>query len=239
MCVSALSIILLAIVILSPACSARSVRIDFKALDKLAADWDSMNDGEVSTYITWHDASKELRYISSELSSARPSERAGVLRRLVRKTDWGSEERAAACYASAWNGVDYPRCRDYIVHVAYWYRWGNRRNQGHPFGWGSSAADMVYQLYRHNHDGVLLKWIIIDSNLDGANGYRQQERILEICERYPRGLLRLAAADLTIRKLIATLLYAKADDLPLNLQIDASDSEIKEAQRIHPQSRRR
>ncbi|MBI3948048.1 MAG: hypothetical protein HY321_19180 [Armatimonadetes bacterium] len=133
--------------------------------------------------------------IRSDFSGAGLADRRRMLRTMLAQSKWGSGERAAACAVSVWYGVEYKRCRDYLLNVFFRLeKYGGRlqHRMPPPYGFDEETVDFLYDLYRNNHDFWLLHQMFTLSS-DGAGAAVLSSTRVDAMRKHPRGVLRAAA----------------------------------------------
>lgn len=140
---------------------------------------------------------RESTQIRQALRAAPISDRERVLARISRQTKWGTPERAVAYYISAWYGVNYQQCRDYLMNVTFWdYRFSvdQEKSRQSPFAWdnGVGGVDLMFQLYKHNQDFKLLHDILLENGDAGMHEILDTLKF-EAFQKHPRGVIHAAA----------------------------------------------
>lgn len=135
----------------------------------------------------------QLKIMRDGAVSAAPEDRDKVLLSLRNKTTWGSVERSVAYYVCAWLGVDYSRCREYLLNTAFWWERGfEKPNTTAPHGWWVEfGAEMLYDMYEYNLDFKLLH-DIVTTRSDAARAELLIGIQDECLVKHPRGLLHTA-----------------------------------------------
>ncbi|MHB1457740.1 MAG: hypothetical protein ACYC0V_12600 [Armatimonadota bacterium] len=134
---------------------------------------------------------KELILIRKSLKAAPAHDRSLVLRRLCNKTKWGTPERMVAYYVSAWYGVNYTRCRDYLFNYAFHNYTSFEKPEHYDLMW-EAKFDLLYQLYEHNHDFKLLHDLFI-AHTGEHMGEMLWDMRVDAITNHPRGVLHVAA----------------------------------------------
>jgi len=171
----------------------------------------------------------ELKLIARSLESSPVRKRAGVLRDLAGKTRCGSPERAAAYYVCAWYGVNYERCRDYLLNAFFWIERGFYRKylkQPPPFCWQEDTVSLLYELYERNYDFRLLHDIVTGRS-DGCGAEAIDVVRTQALGDHPRGMLHVARMSRSGRSLALEVLTTQ-------YRTQASRESLKRARSIFP-----
>lgn len=184
----------------SRVCASLADLSDLSKIEKSCLD-EASDDGNTNNI------KKELVLIRKSLTTAPAYNRPFVLRRLYSETKWGTLERIAAYYISAWYGIDYRRCRDYIFNFAFHYDSVLMKLQSFNIT-QECGLDLLYQLYQHNHDFRLLHNLFIKKSGE-HKGEMLYDIRLDAITNHPRGVLHVAAMSNEGRKaLIEELIYS-------------------------------